>query len=81
MGVMFYQNWKLSIIAIIMIPLASFFARFLGKRISKVTVQAMDLMAVLNTRLMEIFRNHKLIKVFQKNASIHNSDLSFCLSK
>ena len=66
LGVMFYQNWKLSLIAIVMIPLASFFARFLGKRISKVTVQAMDLAAVLNTRLMEIFRNHKLIKVFQK---------------
>ena len=66
LGVMFYQNWKLSLIAIVMIPLASFFARFLGKRISKVTVQAMDLAADLNTRLMEIFRNHKLIKVFQK---------------
>ena len=36
LGVMFYQNWKLSLIAIVMIPLASFFARFLGKRISKV---------------------------------------------
>ena len=41
--VMFYQNWKLSLIAIIMIPLASFFARFLGNRISKVTTQAMDM--------------------------------------
>ena len=49
-----------------MIPLASFFARYLGKRVSKVTVQAMDMAAVLNTHLMEIFRNHKLIKVFQK---------------
>ena len=35
--VMFYQNWKLSIVAIIMIPLASFFANLLGKRITKVT--------------------------------------------
>ena len=68
LGVMFYQNWKLSIIAIVMIPLASFFARYLGKRVSKVTVQAMDMAAVLNTHLMEIFRNHKLIKVFQKEA-------------
>ena len=42
MSVMFYQNWKLSIVAIIMIPLASFFARLLGKRISKVTTQTMD---------------------------------------
>ena len=66
LGVMFYQNWKLSLIAIIMIPLASFFARFLGNRISKVTTQAMDMAAVLNSYLMEIFRNHKLIKVFQK---------------
>ncbi len=64
--VMFYQNWKLSLIAIVMIPLASFFARYLGKRVSKVTVQAMDMAATLNTHLMEIFRNHKLIKVFQK---------------
>ena len=66
LGVMFYQNWKLSLIAIIMIPLASYFARFLGNRISKVTTQAMDRAAVLNSYLMEIFRNHKLIKVFQK---------------
>ena len=34
-GVMFYQNWKLSIIALLMIPLASFFARSLGKRMGK----------------------------------------------
>ena len=51
LGVMFYQNWKLSLIAIIMIPLASFFARFLGNRISKVTTQAMDMAAVLNPTL------------------------------
>ena len=68
LSVMFYQNWKLSLIAIIMIPLASYFARFLGKRVSKVTTQAMDLAGVLNTYLLEVFRNHKLIKVFQKEA-------------
>ena len=66
LSVMFYQNWKLSLIAIIMIPLASYFARLLGKRVSKVTTEAMDLAGILNTYLMEIFRNHKLIKVFQK---------------
>jgi len=66
MGVMLYQNWKLSIIAIIMIPLASFFARLLGKRISKITTQSMEKVGVLNTYLMEIFKNHKLIQIFQK---------------
>ena len=66
MSVMFYQNWKLSIVAIIMIPLASFFARLLGKRISKVTTQTMDKASEIFTYLIEIFKNHKLIKIFQK---------------
>ena len=64
--VMFYQNWKLSLVAIIMIPLASFFANVLGKRITKVTIQAMDKASIVNTYLIEIFKNHKLIKIFQK---------------
>ena len=64
--VMFYQNWKLSLIAIIMIPLASFAARKLGKRIGKVSTQAMDRAGILNTYLFEIFRNHRLTKIFQK---------------
>ena len=64
--VMFYQNWKLSLVAIIMIPLASFFANFLGKRVTKVSFQAMDKAGIVNTYLIEIFKNHKLIKIFQK---------------
>tara|TARA_B100000886_G_scaffold143916_1_gene97828 strand:- start:2799 stop:4538 length:1740 start_codon:yes stop_codon:yes gene_type:complete len=66
MSVMFYQNWKLSIVAIIMIPLASFFARLLGNRITKVTSQAMERAGEVFTYLIEIFKNHKLIKIFQK---------------
>ena len=38
-GVMFYQNWKLAIFAIVMIPLASIAAKSLGKRIGKVTLK------------------------------------------
>ena len=68
LSVMFYQNWKLSLIAIIMIPLASFAARSLGKRISKVTNEQMLKTGVLNTYLMEIFKNHKLMKIFQKES-------------
>ena len=68
LSVMFYQNWKLSLVAIIMIPLASFFANLLGKRITKVTTQAMDQAGAVNTYLIEIFKNHKLIKIFQKES-------------
>ena len=66
LSVMFYQNWKLSLIAIIMIPLASVAAKTLGKRISKVSTQQMNRAGILTTYLIEIFKNHKLIKIFQK---------------
>ncbi len=66
MAVMFYQNWKLSILAIIMIPMASFVARSLAKRMIKATDQTMIQSSVFTTRLVEIFKNHKLIKIFQK---------------
>ena len=65
-GVMFYQNWKLAIFAIIMIPLASIAARSLGKRIGKVTIEAADRTGALTSYLLEIFKNHKIIKIFQK---------------
>jgi len=66
LSVMFYQNWKLSLIAIIMIPLASTAARTLGKRIGKVTTQQMSKAGILNSYLIEVFKNHKLTKIFQK---------------
>jgi subfamily B ATP-binding cassette protein MsbA len=66
LSVMFYQNWKLSLIAIIMIPLASIAAKSLGKRIGKETTKQMTYAGIFNTFLVEIFKNHKLIKIFQK---------------
>ena len=70
--VMFYQNWKLSLVAIIMIPLASAMARSLGKRIRKVTTEATEKSGLLTTYLIEIFKNHKLIKIFQKEEYENN---------
>ena len=64
--VMFFQNWKLALISIIMIPLASISAKTLGKRISKVTTEAQQKSGFLTTYLVELFKNHKLIKIFQK---------------
>ena len=64
--VMFLQNWKLALISIIMIPLASFFAKTLGKRMGKVTTEAQEKSGFLTTYLVELFKNHKLIKIFQK---------------
>ena len=64
--VMFMQNWRLTLISIIMIPLASISAKSLGKRVSKVTTEAQEKSGFLTTYLVELFKNHKLIKIFQK---------------
>mgnify|MGYP006170642523 FL=1 len=64
--VMFFQNWKLSLISIIMLPLASFAARSLGKRVGKVSTEAQVKSGIFNTYLIEVFKNHKLIKIFQR---------------
>tara|TARA_X000000950_G_scaffold166872_1_gene203746 strand:+ start:2824 stop:4572 length:1749 start_codon:yes stop_codon:yes gene_type:complete len=66
LSVMFFQNWKLSLIAIIMIPLAAIAAKSLGKRISKVSYQQMEWAGALSSYLIDMFKNHKLIKIFQK---------------
>ena len=73
--VMFTQNWKLSLIAIVMIPLASIASKTLGKRVSKVATEAQERSGFLNSYLIELFKNHKLIKIFQKeNYEIKRSD-------
>ena len=64
--VMFYQNWKLSLIAIIMIPIAGIASKTLGKRMGKVVTEAQEKSGFLNTHLIELFKNHKLIKIFQR---------------
>ena len=64
--VMFTQNWKLSLIAIIMIPLASITAKILGKRMNKISTQAQEKSGDLNRYLIDLFKNHKIIKIFQR---------------
>ena len=65
-SVMFYQNWKLALFAILMIPLAGGFAKSLGKRVGKVVTQAGELSADLTTLLSEIFKGSKMIRIYQK---------------
>jgi ATP-binding cassette, subfamily B, bacterial MsbA len=79
--VMFSQNWKLSLIAIIMIPVAGLASKTLGKRIGKVVTEAQEKSGFLNTHLIELFKNHKLIKIFQredyesKRTDVHLNEL------
>ena len=65
-SLMFYQNWKLALFAIFMMPLAVFFAKSLGKRIGKVQGEAGEISGSLTVFLSEIFKASKIIRIYQK---------------
>ncbi len=65
-SLMFYQNWKLALFAVLMMPLAATIAKSLGKRIGKVTSEAGELSGVLTAALSEIFKGAKMIRIYQK---------------
>ena len=66
LGLMFYQNWQLSILAIIMIPIAAFFSKKFGKRMEKFVNQSLQASEVFTKFLSEILKSTTVIKIFQK---------------
>jgi len=65
-SLMFYQNWKLALFALLMMPLAAALAKSLGKRIGKATSQASYSSGFLVTFLSEMFKGSKMIRIYQK---------------
>ena len=65
-GVMLYQNWKLTLFALIMMPLAAGLAKSLGKRIGKVVSEAGEVSGRLTAHLSEILKASKMIRIYQK---------------
>ena len=65
-ALMFYQNWKLALFAILMMPLAALFAKSLGKRIGKAVGEAGEISGNLASFLSEIFKGSKMIRIYQK---------------
>tara|TARA_B100001057_G_scaffold491225_1_gene581021 strand:+ start:888 stop:2630 length:1743 start_codon:yes stop_codon:yes gene_type:complete len=65
-SLMFYQNWKLALFALLMMPLAGGLAKSLGKRIGKATSKAGESSGNLASFLTEIFKGTKMIRIYQK---------------
>jgi len=68
-SLMFYQNWKLAFFAIIMMPLAAFIAKNLGKRIGKATSESGEIAERLTIFLSEVFKASKMIRIYQKEVT------------
>jgi len=65
-SLMFYQNWKLALFSLIMMPMAAFVAKSLGKRVGKASVACAEAMGNFSTILTEILKATKIIKIYQK---------------
>ena len=77
---MFYQNWKLALFAIFMMPLAVIFAKSLGKSIGKVQGEAGEIAGDLTTFLSEIFKSSKMIRIYQKE-EVENKNAQNVINK
>jgi len=62
---MFYQNWKLALFAMLMMPLATYVSRSLGKRLGKAASISTVSSGNLSTLLSEMLRGSKIIKIYQ----------------
>ena len=65
-GLMFYQNWKLAIFALIIMPLAAIVAKSLGKRIKKAVAKSTVIEGGLTAYLSEIIKGTRMIKIYQQ---------------
>ena len=63
---MFYQNWKLAIFSLIMMPLAAIVAKSLGKRMGKATTASVVSSGNFTTLISEILKSSKIIKIYQR---------------
>ena len=66
LSLMFYQNWKLALFAILLIPFAATLAKTLAKRTGKATGKAGESSEKLASFLSEILKATKMIKIYQK---------------
>ena len=65
-GLMFYQNWKLALFAMIMMPLAAVVAKSLGKRINKAVAESAKIEGNITSYLSEIIKGTRMIKIYQQ---------------
>ena len=66
LGVMFYQDWQLSLVAIIMIPVAAVASKKIGKKMQKATTENLDAFGTFTKFLSEILRGTSVIQIYQR---------------
>jgi subfamily B ATP-binding cassette protein MsbA len=65
---MFYLNWKLSLIALLIAPSIAIVVRLIGERLRRLSRELQVAMGELNRVIDEVIQGHKVIKVFAGEA-------------
>ena len=65
-GLMFYQDWQLSIVAITMIPVAAFASKKIGKKMQKAASENLDAFGNFTKFLSEILKGTSIIQIYQR---------------
>ncbi|MDB5762148.1 MAG: msbA [Herminiimonas sp.] len=64
LGFLLWLNWRLTIVALVLLPLTAAVVRLTGKRIRKLTQNYLDINAELTQVIEETTRAHQVIKIF-----------------
>ncbi|MBW1957635.1 MAG: ABC transporter ATP-binding protein [Deltaproteobacteria bacterium] len=62
--VIFYRDWKMALIALVVLPFAFFPIIMLGRKVRKVTTRTQEAMGGLTSILHETFAGNKIVKAF-----------------
>ena len=65
-GLMFYQDWQLSVVAITMIPVAAFASKKIGKKMQKAASENLDAFGNFTKFLSEILKGTSIIQIYQR---------------
>jgi len=91
-GVIFYRDWKLALIALVILPLAFFPVFEFGRRVRRFTTRTQESLAELNAFLHETFAGSKIVKAFgredyeknrffERNRTLFNFEIKSVIAK
>ena len=66
LGVMFYQDWQLSMVAITMIPFAAYASKRIGRKMQKAASENLDAFGNFTKFLSEILKGTSVIQIYQR---------------
>lgn len=70
-AVMFYQDWKFTLMSFVVFPIAGVFVIYLGRRLRKVSRHIQRQTGILSARLSQIFQGVRQVKAYNMEAHEH----------